>query len=147
MTELVEKIKVCLADTFVFKMKVQSYHWNVIGPDFPQYHDFFSDLYEELDGAVDALAEHIRQLDAFAPSSLSRMIELSTLTEVDTIPVAAKMITNLIADNDAVLATVTEAYEMAEDMKEFGLSNYLQDRITEHKKHRWMLKATANQKA
>jgi DNA-binding ferritin-like protein len=57
------------------------------------------------------------------------------------------MITNLIADNDAVLATVTEAYEMAEDMKEFGLSNYLQDRITSHKKHRWMLKATANQKA
>lgn len=144
--ELVEKLKQCLAETFVFKMKVQGYHWNVIGPDFPQYHDFFGDLYGELDDAIDALAEHIRQLDAFAPNSLSRMIELSSLEEVDTIPTASKMITNLISDNDTVLACVTEAYKMAEDNEEFGLSNYLQDRITAHKKHRWMLKATAGQK-
>lgn len=144
--ELVEKLKQCLAETFVFKMKVQGYHWNVIGPDFPQYHDFFGDLYGELDDAIDALAEHIRQLDAFAPNSLSRMIELSSLEEVDTIPTASKMITNLISDNDTVLACVTEAYKMAEDNEEFGLSNYLQDRITAHKKHRWMLKSTAGQK-
>jgi starvation-inducible DNA-binding protein len=146
MENLISQLKQCLADTFIMKMKVQGYHWNVIGPDFPQYHDFFGDLYGELDGAVDALAEHIRQLDAFAPNSVSRMIELSTLEESETIPLAPKMITNLIADNDAVLETVTVAYEMAEAAKEFGLSNYLQDRITAHKKHRWMLKATAGQK-
>ena len=41
MKELVEKVKACLADSFTFALKSQSYHWNVIGSDFPQLHDFF----------------------------------------------------------------------------------------------------------
>lgn len=147
MNELVEKVKYALADTFTFALKTQSYHWNVIGPDFPQLHDFFGDLYGELQTAVDDLAEQVRQLDAFAPGSLTRMKELTSVTEDDLIPKAEKMVTNLITANDQVLKCLTDAYEMAEEQKEFGLSNFLQDRITAHKKHRWMLKATAGQKS
>ena len=147
MEELVSKVKECLANTFVFYMKIHGYHWNVVGSDFPQYHQFFVDLYEELHGAVDEIAEHIRQLDAFAPGSLSRMIELAEIEEADAIPVASKMFTNLIADNEIVLKCLIESYEMAEEQKEFGLSNFLQDRITAHKKHHWMLKATAGMKS
>lgn len=147
MDELVEKVKYALADTFTFALKTQSYHWNVIGSDFPQLHDFFGDLYAELQTATDDLAEQVRQLDAFAPGSLTRMKELSSVKEDDLIPKAEKMVTNLIDANDQVLKCLTDAYEMAEEQKEFGLSNFLQDRITTHKKHRWMLKATAGQKS
>ena len=147
MEELVNKLKECLADTFVLYMKVHGYHWNVIGPDFPQYHEFFADLYEELHGATDDIAEQIRQLDSFAPGSLSRMIELSSIEEADAIPVASKMFTNLIADNETVLECLVECYEMAETQKEYGLSNFVQDRITAHKKHHWMIKATAGMKS
>jgi starvation-inducible DNA-binding protein len=145
--ELVEKIKAALADTFAMYMKSHGYHWNVIGSDFPQYHEFFNDLYTELHDASDALAEHIRQLDAFAPGTLSRMKELSSVSEDDLIPKTEKMITNLIAANDVVMKTLTEAYEMAEEQKQFALSNFLQDRLTAHSKHRWTLKATAGQKS
>ena len=60
MEELQDKIKSILADTFVLYMKVHGYHWNVIGSDFPQYHSFFGDLYEELHGAVDEIADRVR---------------------------------------------------------------------------------------
>ncbi len=43
-TELVDKTKECLANTFVMYMKAHGYHWNVIGSDFPQLHGFFGDL-------------------------------------------------------------------------------------------------------
>ena len=147
MDELIEKVKYALADTFTFALKAQSYHWNVIGPDFPQLHDFFGDLYAELQTGVDDLAEQVRQLNAFAPGSLTRMKELSSVQEDDLIPKAEKMVTNLITANETVLKCLTDAYEMAEEEKEFGLSNFLQDRITAHKKHHWMLKATAGQKS
>lgn len=146
MEDLIEKVKVCLADSFVFALKAHSYHWNVIGSDFPQLHDFFGELYAEVDGAVDALAEHVRQLDGFAPGTLSRMLELTTIEEDDRIPVASKMTVNLIDANDKIIETLTKAYETAEQQKKYGLSNYLQDRLTAHSKHRWMLKATAGQK-
>jgi DNA-binding ferritin-like protein len=35
-----------------------------------------------------------------------------------------------------------QAYKLAEAAGELGASNFLQDRITAHQKHRWMLKAT-----
>lgn len=146
MEELVNKLKEALADTFTFALKAQSYHWNVIGSDFPQLHDFFGELYGEVQGAVDDIAEQIRQLDAFAPGTLARMKELSSVSEDDKIPVALKMVENLIAANEVVMNTITEAYKMAEEQESFALSNFLQDRLTAHAKHRWMLKATAGQK-
>jgi starvation-inducible DNA-binding protein len=147
MEELVEKLKSVLADSFAFYMKAHGYHWNVIGSDFPQLHDFFADLYGEVHGAVDDIAEHIRQLDAFAPGTLARMKELSTLSEDESIPKAEKMVTNLLDANENLLTSLTECYTMAEEMKEFGLSNFLQDRITAHEKHSWKLKATAGKKS
>jgi starvation-inducible DNA-binding protein len=147
MEELVNKLKEALADTFTFALKAQSYHWNVVGSDFPQLHDFFGKIYTEAQSAVDPLAEHIRQLDSFAPGTLVRMKELSSVEEDEKIPVASKMVENLINANDVVMNTMTEAYKMAEQEEKFALSNYLQDRLTAHAKHRWMLKATAGQKS
>ena len=139
--DLVEKAKEVLANTFVLYMKAHGYHWNVVGPDFPQLHDFFGDLYNELHGAIDDLAEHIRQLDAFAPGTMKRLLEVATLEEDDKVPAPATMITNLLEANEKVLDTVTEAYKLAEEEKMFGYSNFLQDRISAHAKHRWMLKS------
>ena len=147
MEELVEKMRVVLADTFTMYMKAHGYHWNIIGSDFPQYHDFFGDLYQEIHGSVDDIAEQLRQINSFAPGTLQRMKELSTIPEDDKIPLASKMITNLITANDTVIADLVDAYKSAEEAGEYGLSNFLQDRITVHKKHGWMLKATDGQKS
>ena len=147
MEELVNQMKVVLASTFAAKLKAQSYHWNVIGPDFPQLHDFFATVYEDYEGAVDPLAEHIRQLDAFAPATLGRMKELSVIMEDEKIPTADKMVANLLTCNENLMNEVVKAYNMAEEQKEYGLSNYLQDRITAHSKLNWMIKATMGKKS
>jgi starvation-inducible DNA-binding protein len=147
MEELVEKMKVLLASTFAAGLKAQAYHWNVIGSDFPQLHEFFATVYEEYQGAVDPLAEHIRQLDAFAPQTLTRMAELSIIMEDEKVPTAEKMIANLLTCNENLFSEVTKAYEMAEEQKEYALSNYLQDRLTAHSKLNWMIKATMGKKS
>jgi len=147
MEELIEKMKVVLASTFAAALKAQAYHWNVIGSDFPQLHEFFAEIYGDYQGAVDPLAEHIRQLDAFAPQTLTRMKELSVIMEDEKIPTAEKMIGNLQTCNENLMNTVTEAYEMAEQQKAYGLSNYLQDRLTAHSKLNWMIKATMGKKS
>ena len=146
-TELIDNMKTVLADTFTMYIKAHGYHWNVIGSDFPQLHEFFQDLYEELHGATDDIAEQIRQIDAFAPGTLQRMKELSGVAEDDKIPVAANMITNLITANEVLLTALMVAYKQADTDEEFGLANFLQDRMMAHKKRGWMLKATAGKKS
>ena len=141
MEELIKALKVALADTFTFYLKAHNFHWNVTGPDFQEYHAFLGDLWEEVFDAVDLIAEGIRTLDAFAPGTLGRFSELTTLSEDTGIPPALSMIKKLSADNDKVLVSLIKAYELAEQNKKFGISNFLQDRITAHEKHGWMLRS------
>lgn len=138
---IAEVLKITQANAFAFALKAQYYHWNVEGPDFVQYHEFFGDLYKDVQQSVDAIAELVRTLDSFAPGTLTRLKELSTIDDSDTVPAALEMIRNLETANTELISTLTTAYEAAEEAKQYGISNYLQDRIQAHEKHGWMLKA------
>lgn len=138
---LVDLLKITLADSFAFYLKAQNYHWNVEGLNFPQYHNFLGDLYEEVYSSIDTMAELIRTLDSYAPGTLTRLKELTTLDEDDVIPDARTMMGILQADNNKVLLSLTRAYQTAEAAGELGVANFLQDRIQAHEKHNWMLKA------
>jgi starvation-inducible DNA-binding protein len=141
MEELVQQMKVYLADNVAFGMKAQQYHWNIEGADFPQYHEFLGDLYEEVDGVIDNIGEFIRTLDAYAPLGPRRIAELTSITDAEIAPNAMVMMRNLYNDNNMVINTIMEAYRLAERYSEIGLSNFLQDRIVAHKKHQWMLRS------
>jgi hypothetical protein len=45
---LADNLKILLASVNSLSIKVQYFHWNVEGDNFPQYHDFFGNLYEEI---------------------------------------------------------------------------------------------------
>lgn len=141
MEELIQQMKVYLADNVAFGMKAQQYHWNVEGDDFVQYHQFLGNLYEEVDGVIDQIGEFIRTLDAYAPLSPRRISELTTLDDTEIAPVASVMIRNLYNDNNTVIGSIMEAFRLAERYSEVGLANFLQDRIAAHKKHQWMLRS------
>ena len=52
-----------LADSYTLYLKTHNFHWNVTGPNFYSLHKHFEELYTELAGAVDELAERIRRED------------------------------------------------------------------------------------
>ena len=142
MEQLLEKLKILLATNFSFYLKLHFFHWNVTGPNFPQYHEFFEKLYTDVWQANDDIAEHIRASKGFAPGSLSRFLDMTTVKDqIDVVP-AEQMISIAIQDNDKVIDVLTQAYLSAEQNSEHGLANFLQDRIDIHKKHGWMLRAT-----
>lgn len=142
MEQLQLAINKVLADTFVMYFKAHSNHWNVTGPDFSQYHDFFGKLYEELWGAVDTIAEHVRAIDGIALNSLDLIKQMATVTESNNLATAMEMFNDMLMANNLVLVSLMRAYQLADDADELGLANFIQDRIDIHQKHGWMLKAT-----
>lgn len=141
MEELHEKMKEVLADSFAFYLKAHYFHWNVEGPNFVQYHDFFGELYNEVWSAVDSIAEHIRAINAYAPGSFTRYMTLTSIEDEVNIPSPMSMITKLLDDNNKVISCLRAAYTEAEKAGELGLANFLQDRMDIHAKHGWMLRA------
>jgi len=138
---LVDELKKVHANAFTFYLKAHYYHWNVEGPNFPQYHDFLQNLYQEVFASVDTFAELIRTLDSYAPGTLTRLKELTSIEETDDVPDAKTMMSRLLQENNILRASLLTAYTTADTTGEVGIANFLQDRIQAHEKHAWMLRS------
>lgn len=142
MDKLITAMKIVLGTTFALYLKTHAAHWNVEGPQFPSYHAMFGTMYDEMWRAIDPIAEHIRQLDAYAPASLERLAELSRVKPNNEILPPHEMLLMLMKDTETLIATLTEALHLAEAADKQGLVNYLAARIEVHSKYRWQLRAT-----
>ena len=141
MEQLIEQLKVILGTNFALYLKSHGFHWNIEGANFPQYHDFLNGFYNEVWNQNDPIAEHIRQLDSYAPGSLERMLELADLEESQNIPIALAMMTELKRDNDRFIVHLRAGIVAAEQADEPAIGNFLQDLLGAHQKKAWMLRS------
>lgn len=143
MNELRAALKVLIANQTFMYYKTHAFHWNVEGIMFSQYHDFFGDLYVELYGAIDTIAEQIRALDEYAPTSISELYNYKTIPEAETRVVLIRdMLQLLITDNDEVISSLNKIFKLATEQNKQGLCNFIADRLDIHSKHGWMLKSS-----
>ena len=142
MEQLIQQLKVILGTNFALYLKSHNYHWNIEGPNFPQYHDFLNTFYTEVFAQIDLIAEHIRYLDSYAPGSMERFLELADIEEaVDIIPSAMDMMTQLKSDNDRYIIHLRAGVAAAEQANEPAVGNFLQDLLGAHQKKAWMLRS------
>lgn len=142
MEEITNPLKMAFADTYAFYVKAQNYHWNVEGPMFSMYHEFFGKIYEEVGGAIDAFAEEIRAQNAYAPAAFSRFNELSRIEDEVLLRKPEEMVSILFEDNAKVLASLQAARDVADKYNQNGLVNFIEERLDQHNKHAWMLRAS-----
>jgi starvation-inducible DNA-binding protein len=142
MDELAKAMKIAFSTEFSFYLKSHFYHWNVEGPDFDQYHNLFGKIYEEIYSSIDPFAENIRKLGTYTPGSFTRLSMLSQIDDELTVPPALDMINDLLNDSEKCIKIFKMVYDLSEREEEYGLSNFLAERIDAHKKHSWMLRAT-----
>jgi len=142
MEQLIQQLKVILGTNFALYLKSHNYHWNIEGPNFPQYHDFLNTFYTQVFAQIDPIAEHIRYLDSYAPGSMERFLELADIEEaVDIIPTAMEMMTQLKSDNDRYIVHLRAGIAAAEQANEPAVSNFLQELLGAHQKKSWMLRS------
>ena len=139
MEELINSLKILMSDVVTFYFKAHGYHWNVEGDDFPQYHAFFEEIYEDVYGSIDPIAENIRKCGDYAPFRLERFIEYRTVSDTNVTPEEVDMSTDLYNANNQVLATLYATFAAASAQNRQGIMNFLADRIDQHEKWMWQL--------
>jgi starvation-inducible DNA-binding protein len=139
MDELIQAMKVVLADTVSLKYKAHGYHWNVEGNDFAQWHETFGDIWEDFDDAIDTAAEWLRKVDTYAPFKLSRFLELSQIPETDVNSDPLVMAADLLSSIDLATVTLQDAFDLATAQRQQGYANFLADRMTMHQRWHWFL--------
>ena len=130
-----------LADTWVLYGKTHGFHWNVTGPMFNSLHGMFDTQYNELWDSLDEIAERIRALGIPAPFGDSKLTQLATIKEADSIPAAMEMVAQLVADHEAVARTARSVFEIADAANDQPSADLLTQRLQVHEKTAWMLRS------
>jgi len=141
MEKLYDLLYTAQASLFQLFQKTWVYHWNVVGSDFYQLHTVFGDQYETMFEEIDKLTEHMRYLRMKAPAQLSRVLDLSEITEADPTPTDKVMISQLMNDNKKIIAMMTNVSEEADKQKQYATSNLVQEIMETHGKFVWMLRS------
>jgi DNA-binding ferritin-like protein len=105
MQEIAAGLGPALADTYTRYLKTHNFHSNVTGPRFRELHLMFEEEYGELWLATDLIAERIRALGEYATATYREFAALSSIAEPEGVPAAEAMVTELLADHEAVVRT------------------------------------------
>jgi starvation-inducible DNA-binding protein len=140
--QLAKGLSKLLAQTYGAYLKTHGYHWNVRGPNFASLHQLFMTQYTEQWAAIDTIAERIRALGALAPQGYKVFAELSSIQDGDPEKSAEEMLADLLADQEAVVATGRALLPTAQKIGDEVTASLLSDRLTAHEKHAWMLRAS-----
>jgi starvation-inducible DNA-binding protein len=142
MEKLIECMKRLFATNYQYYVKAHGFHVNVVGPDFVQYHQLFSEVYTFADEASDSIPEHIRVLEAIAPFSLKRIMELGRIKDSAERPEALRMVRDLLADSQILMDHYEECHDMAVEEKCYGLINFIEGQMDDLGKIMWKLRST-----
>jgi starvation-inducible DNA-binding protein len=138
---LSDNLKVLLASTQSFAIKSQNFHWNVEGSNFPQYHDFFNTLYEDVNATIDPIAEYVRILGAYTPGSLTRYAELSIIQDQTKIPRAELMFAESLQDCETMTNLVVQMFDEATAERQQGIANYMAELQDLYGKKAWFIRS------
>lgn len=136
-----ESLAECLGNAVVLAFKAQGHHWNVMGPDFTQYHDFFGEIYEDVYGSIDPLAENLRKLGALAPYRLSEFASLTSIEDMECGCSPMSMCNDLFVANNMMIDCLKETFAAADAANQQGIADFIAGRIDMHQKWAWMLRA------
>jgi starvation-inducible DNA-binding protein len=144
---LVEALSVFLNSNFVLYTKTHSYHWNVSGPLFHELHKLFEDQYNDLWDNVDTIAEKIRQLDAPVMITPETQQSLSVIDPTVYLMSELEYVSRLYMDHNRMIILLNKVFDIAEEVDNQAVMNYIAERLDWHGKQRWFLKATLDQVA
>ena len=140
---LVDNLKVLLATSFSLYLKSANFHWNVEGPDFPQYHKLFGKVASDTINSIDTIAEFIRALGEYAPSGYTDFMNLSLVDNHGGQPTTANKLLEMVETNTILLEYLNQSFAVATEEAQQGIASFLAERMNAVQKHNWMLRSTS----
>ena len=137
-----ELLNAFLADLHVLYIKTRKFHWDVSGPSFKEYHEFFQEQYEAIEEEIDEVAERIRQLGGRPVATMKDFLSHSSLKEdYDGHIHTQDMFKRLLADHEQIIRELRDDVKTTdEELEDAGTADFLTGLMEAHEKMAWMLR-------
>lgn len=137
-----EQLQQVFANNFVAYFRAHVAHVNTQGRNFYSDHKLLGKIYEDLQDQTDSLAELLRTVQEFMPTTLASVIESSQVTDQPCEGSADSLLEDVRSDLEQLRADHEELMEVAEEDGHKEIANYAQDRVLQLAKYIWMLDST-----
>lgn len=139
--DIAKRLGRILDGTYSLMVRSHLYHWNVRGPLFEPLHELLEQHYKALFGAVDEVAERIRQLGFRAPSSDSASFPSGVPSTSEELT-ARSMVEDLLAHHEEACRALREAGIAADEAGDLVTTDMVSEMLGFHEKAAWMLRST-----
>ena len=139
--KIVAGLSALLADSYTLYLMTHNFHWNVKGPQFNSLHLMFMAQYTEQWAALDQIAERIRALGYPAPGTYREFVKLTSIAEIDGVPLADDMVRHLVKAQEATARTARALFPVVGSANDQPTADLLTRRLEIHEKTAWMLRS------
>lgn len=146
-SELIKVLRKTLAEAYVLYHTIHGFHWNLKGADFYEYHKFFNELVDDIYESIDPIAENIVKLGGVAPFVMSELASISSIEQVGLVsedPI--ELVKKFLEMNTQFIENIKKTFIIANNNNEQGVANFIAERIDQHQKWNWFLKASLGEK-
>ena len=137
-----EQLQQVFANNFVAYFRAHVAHVNTQGRNFYSDHKLLGKIYEDLQDQTDSIAELLRTVQEFMPTTLASVMESSQITDMPCEGTADSLLEDVRADLEQLRGDHEELMMVAEEDGHKEIANYAQDRILQLAKYIWMLDST-----
>jgi DNA-binding ferritin-like protein len=137
-----EQLTQVFYNNFVAYYRSHAAHVNVTGRNFRSDHKLLGGVYERRQAEIDKIAEILRTMDEFMPTSIVDVCENSTIPTDAIEGSADEMLEAVMMDLEHLLGDFKLLIEIAADEGLEEVSNYAQDQALDLEKSIWMLRST-----
>ena len=142
MEGIVKKLNEFLSDLEMLNVKLQNYHWNVIGKVFFTTHEKLEEYYDEVREQIDEVAEHILSLGHQPLGTMKDFMENSKIREAKNEQIKSiDIMENVIHDLQELKQKAVQIKQEAEDKEYYATSTLMDDYLANYSKKIWMLNA------
>ena len=142
MEGIVKKLNEFLSDLEMLNVKLQNYHWNVIGKGFFTTHEKLEEYYDEVREQIDEVAEHILSLGNQPLGTMKDFMENSKIREAKNEQIKSiDIMENVINDLQELKQKAIQIKQEAEDKEYYATSTLMDDYLADYSKKIWMLNA------
>ena len=135
----VELLNQYVANLAVWNVKLHNLHWNVIGNQFVQVHEFTEGIYDDVFEKYDEVAELLKMKGEMPLSTMAEYLKVATIEEVPARDFSIKESLEILkADLDLMNKLAREIRDLADEEDDLTIAIF-EDHVAGYDKNIWFV--------
>ena len=136
----IELLQKYLSNLALVNIKLHNIHWNVIGEQFMEIHNYTEEVYDELFQNLDEVAELLKMKDIMPLSTMKDYLENATVEEIEAKDYSVKESLEIIKkDMELMKDLATDIRDTADEEGDFETVAMFEDYVAYYSKNLWFV--------